>query len=1054
MKRYLAGIQVDSDFDSGNLADAQTTVNNKGLISGELEIHNAKNEKSPDTLELQLWTRPDGTMINKPNKNKTWFYFSIEVISPEELLSFIDQQTVPDDTSLKAGSLDVSLNPFSFTSKDTFGTLHNKSTTSTISFSPKITKRQIKIKFHVMNLNKVQKLFMAGMRPLFRVGNEESLNRLMPGEGWESVLYHPTIEADGKSGDTVMTFECIFTIIVKSVGFGIPSTYQVQWSTTDDCMGQKVFFSYCLPYSYTDLQRSLSIYTEKYDPTHKMHQSCAKKVSSQIYAQIQNAKVENSSDIYFHRECLGLSVAGLRLDLITVSSSSNFMDELHEENVSGIFPSIPENNIRARRFNMKKGTDTDPNRSRPSSSSSGTRTTTTSSTQRINDNAQLSTETHKKFFFISARVHPSETVSSYIADGFLEFILRPNDPRAKRLREMYVFKIIPMVNPDGVSNGNYRGDNSGTNLNRVYASPDPVSHPTIHAIKTYLTYLSTLGEIEFYIDLHGHANRFGCFLFGNHLNDPQKQIETITYAKIMELNCPWFEFGSCDFSARSMSAKDRVDESKEGCGRVAIYKALKVTHCYTFENNYFCSKSESRVLPPYNQIPGEYLTPPCSPSQLRKKKNITKDKEIKLAFGSLTKLSAGTQEKKASVADKRIGQKNQSVEDELMINKGHKFSVTDLHSMGRSLAISALDICDPTHSYSRVQKSKFGTVNKIRSWASEYVRGIYFKEGWYYHLHNPSICVSTPDSDQLTVESHQKPKPSPVNKQTELIRKPRLSSSKMESRIFMKSKITDSERKPKSGRDNSKTARFNPFICIRCQENFKLSDIEILTDMLKRSMAKQKIKCKSNSEDILRECENEIKGETKANSRPCTQCGALISIPRATSEPTVKIYGKSFNDIFQSEADKTQQSFRNVLQSTLISHVTNESIRFTPPELQRSSTRLGFQLYSIPNLAKKRTQQQQLQYIDSEKLNCLNGRKLSGRKWSENKRNSELQNPNSNTTNTKVVLEYSVLLKKRNSFDTFKDQSRKIYNSQRFFPNLERRLLIPHARSDIATSGE
>lgn len=54
--------------------------------------------------------------------------------------------------------------------------------------------------------------------------------------------------------------------------------------------------------------------------------------------------------------------------------------------------------------------------------------------------------------FLSARVHPGESNASWIMHGMLEF-LTSDDPTAIKLRALYIFKIIPMLNPDGVVSG-------------------------------------------------------------------------------------------------------------------------------------------------------------------------------------------------------------------------------------------------------------------------------------------------------------------------------------------------------------------------------------------------------------------------------------------------------------------------------------------------------------------------------------------------------------------------------------------------------------------------
>ena len=91
-----------------------------------------------------------------------------------------------------------------------------------------------------------------------------------------------------------------------------------------------------------------------------------------------------------------------------------------------------------------------------------------------------SNPSQKKNVIISARVHPGETVSSFIMEGFLKFIV---SEEAAHLRSKLVFKVIPMTNPDGVILGNYRCSLSGHDLNRTYLSPNKRLHPTTCAIK-------------------------------------------------------------------------------------------------------------------------------------------------------------------------------------------------------------------------------------------------------------------------------------------------------------------------------------------------------------------------------------------------------------------------------------------------------------------------------------------------------------------------------------------------------------------------------------------
>lgn len=60
----------------------------------------------------------------------------------------------------------------------------------------------------------------------------------------------------------------------------------------------------------------------------------------------------------------------------------------------------------------------------------------------------------KTYVVISSRVHPGESNASWIMRGLLRH-LTSNHPNAHILRDKFVFKIIPMLNPDGVIHGRY-----------------------------------------------------------------------------------------------------------------------------------------------------------------------------------------------------------------------------------------------------------------------------------------------------------------------------------------------------------------------------------------------------------------------------------------------------------------------------------------------------------------------------------------------------------------------------------------------------------------------
>lgn len=69
----------------------------------------------------------------------------------------------------------------------------------------------------------------------------------------------------------------------------------------------------------------------------------------------------------------------------------------------------------------------------------------------------------------------------------------------------------------------------------------------------------------------------------------------------MALNSPYLEYELCNFTERNMYASDKSDGlSKEGSGRVALYKYTKIPLCYTLECNYNMPNAPNFVYPPSN----------------------------------------------------------------------------------------------------------------------------------------------------------------------------------------------------------------------------------------------------------------------------------------------------------------------------------------------------------------------------------------------------------------------------------------------------------------------
>lgn len=72
--------------------------------------------------------------------------------------------------------------------------------------------------------------------------------------------------------------------------------------------------------------------------------------------------------------------------------------------------------------------------------------------------------------------------------------LLSDDPEAEELRDKFIIKIVPMLNPDGVIYGNYRVSLLGVDLNRRWKKPSKFMHPTVYYTKKIIKYFNDKGR--------------------------------------------------------------------------------------------------------------------------------------------------------------------------------------------------------------------------------------------------------------------------------------------------------------------------------------------------------------------------------------------------------------------------------------------------------------------------------------------------------------------------------------------------------------------------------
>jgi hypothetical protein len=179
----------------------------------------------------------------------------------------------------------------------------------------------------------------------------------------------------------------------------------------------------------------------------------------------------------------------------------------------------------------------------------------------------------REAIFITARVHPGENPCSFVMEGLINFLIS-SDSKAQFLRKNFIFKIVPMLNIDGVVIGNTRTNMAGLDLNRQYRDPEGPC-PEITALKNEFFQTQSSRKINMFLDIHGHSQNKNLFIFGcSNNNYPEHVMKERIFPLIAHQNIDSFYFDSCKFN---------IEQSKFSTGRISVRELFGIINSFTFE---------------------------------------------------------------------------------------------------------------------------------------------------------------------------------------------------------------------------------------------------------------------------------------------------------------------------------------------------------------------------------------------------------------------------------------------------------------------------------------
>lgn len=183
----------------------------------------------------------------------------------------------------------------------------------------------------------------------------------------------------------------------------------------------------------------------------------------------------------------------------------------------------------------------------------------------------------RRIVVITARVHPGEPQASWMMRGVIDFLVGDSDV-ARALRRMFVFHLVPMLNPDGVYYGNNRCSLSACDLNRQWLNPSAETHPTIFHTKQLIAREHSTRGVVFVCDLHGHSRKHNVFMYGCDTKKRPNPRARAFARRLATRPSSFLSLPDCSF---------KVSKDKEATTRVVLAYSLEIPWSFTLEAS-FC----------------------------------------------------------------------------------------------------------------------------------------------------------------------------------------------------------------------------------------------------------------------------------------------------------------------------------------------------------------------------------------------------------------------------------------------------------------------------------